>query len=153
MQKSTEFGYSRKDVLLIGFGIFGGGFALYYGLQAFGVPAGYAGNYVQLFVVLGLCVGWVGSYIFRVANKASLDIYFYTYTDNSQSVSQVVAHTDFLCVTSRFMLYQGNCISAPRPGHYVHRSSNMLALPPAKTERSHVVLGAGHDVREAAREL
>lgn len=69
MQKSTEFGYSRKDVLLIGFGIFGGGFGLYYGLQAAGVPAGYAGNYVQLFVVLGLCVGWIGSYIFRVANK------------------------------------------------------------------------------------
>lgn len=68
-QKSTEFGYSRKDVLLIGFGIFGGGFALYYGLQAAGVPPGYAGNYVQLFVVLGLCVGWIGSYIFRVANK------------------------------------------------------------------------------------
>lgn len=71
MQKSTEFGYSRKDVLLIGFGIFGGGFGLYYGLQAAGVPAGYAGNYVQLFVVLGLCVGWIGSYIFRVANKVT----------------------------------------------------------------------------------
>lgn len=42
---------------------------MYYGLQAVGVSAGIAGNYVQLFVVLGLCIGWVGSYIFRVANK------------------------------------------------------------------------------------
>ena len=42
---------------------------MYYGLQAAGVSPGYAGNYVQLFVVLGLCVGWIGSYIFRVANK------------------------------------------------------------------------------------
>lgn len=72
MQKSTEFGYSRKDVILIGASIFGGGFAMYYGLQAVGVSAGIAGNYVQLFVVLGLCIGWVGSYIFRVANKVSM---------------------------------------------------------------------------------
>lgn len=71
LQKNTEFGYSRKDVLLIGGGIFGGGFAMYYGLQAGGVSAGMAGNFVQLFVVLGLCVGWIGSYIFRVANKVS----------------------------------------------------------------------------------
>ena len=44
---------------------------MYYGLQAAGIPAGIAGNYVQLFVVLGLCIGWIGSYIFRVANKVS----------------------------------------------------------------------------------
>ena len=71
LQKSTEFGYNRKDVLLIGGSIFGGGFAMYYGLQAGGVSAGMAGNFVQLFVVLGLCIGWIGSYIFRVANKVS----------------------------------------------------------------------------------
>lgn len=69
LQKSTEFGYSRKDVILIGTSIFGGGFAMYYGLQAGGVSAGMAGNFVQLFVVLGLCIGWIGSYIYRVANK------------------------------------------------------------------------------------
>ena len=45
---------------------------MYYGLQAGGVSAGMAGNFVQLFVVLGLCVGWIGSYIFRVANKVSM---------------------------------------------------------------------------------
>ncbi|DBA89181.1 hypothetical protein WJX77_001803 [Trebouxia sp. C0004] len=67
--KNTEFGYSRKDVIIIGVSIFGGGFAMYYGLQAGGLSAGIAGNFVQLFVVLGLCIGWIGSYIFRVANK------------------------------------------------------------------------------------
>ena len=71
LQKNTEFGYSRKDVLIIGVSIFGGGFAMYYGLQAGGLSPGIAGNFVQLFVVLGLCIGWIGSYIFRVANKVS----------------------------------------------------------------------------------
>lgn len=32
-QKNTEFGYSRKDIILIGAGLIGFGFALYYGLQ------------------------------------------------------------------------------------------------------------------------
>ena len=69
VQYSKEFGYSRKDVILIGVGILAFGYALYYGLQAGGVSPGLAGNYVQLFVVLGLCIGWIGSYIGRVANK------------------------------------------------------------------------------------
>lgn len=56
-------------MLIIGTVIFGGGIAMYYGLQAIGISPGIAGNYVQLFVVLGLCIGWIGSYIFRVANK------------------------------------------------------------------------------------
>lgn len=33
LQKNTEFGYSRKDIILIGAGLIGFGFALYYGLQ------------------------------------------------------------------------------------------------------------------------
>lgn len=33
-QKNTEFGYSRKDVIIIGVGLIGAGYALYYGLQA-----------------------------------------------------------------------------------------------------------------------
>ena len=32
-QRNTEFGYSRKDVILIGAGMIGAGYALYYGLQ------------------------------------------------------------------------------------------------------------------------
>lgn len=42
---------------------------MYYGAQAFGVDATTAGNYVQLIIILGICIGWIGSYLFRVANK------------------------------------------------------------------------------------
>ncbi|KAK9824533.1 hypothetical protein WJX72_011140 [[Myrmecia] bisecta] len=68
-KKSTEFGYSRKDVLLIGGGLIGLGYAMYYGLQAIGVSPGMAGNVVQLVIFLGICIGWISSYLFRVANK------------------------------------------------------------------------------------
>lgn len=33
MQYNSEFGYSRKDVILIGGGILGLGYGMYYGLQ------------------------------------------------------------------------------------------------------------------------
>ena len=42
---------------------------MYYGLQAAGVEQGMAGNYVQLIIFCFLCFGWVGSYLWRVANK------------------------------------------------------------------------------------
>ena len=35
--QNTEFGYSRKDIILLGAGLIGLGYALYYGLQVFGV--------------------------------------------------------------------------------------------------------------------
>ena len=38
-------------------------------LQAAGVEAGQAGNAVQLIVFFGICVGYISTYIFRVANK------------------------------------------------------------------------------------
>lgn len=66
---NTEFGYSRKDVLLICGGLIALGYALYYGLQALGMEAGYAGNWVQLIIFMGICVGWVSTYIYRVATK------------------------------------------------------------------------------------
>ena len=66
---NKQFGYSRKDVLLIGAGLIAFGYALYYGLQALGVEPGYAGNFVQMFIFLGICVGWVSTYVFRVATK------------------------------------------------------------------------------------
>jgi Protein of unknown function (DUF3007) len=69
VQKSTEFGYSRKDIILIGAGLIGFGYVLYYGLQASGMDAGMAGNWVQLIIFLGICVVWVGSYLWRVATK------------------------------------------------------------------------------------
>ncbi|PSC67626.1 hypothetical protein C2E20_8723 [Micractinium conductrix] len=69
IKRNTEFGYSRKDVMLIGGGLTGAGFALYYGLQATGMEPGFAGNWAQLIIFMGLTFGWVGSYLWRVATK------------------------------------------------------------------------------------
>lgn len=69
LKYNTEFGYSRKDVILIGVGLIALGYVLYYGLQAAGLDAGIAGNWVQLIIFMGICVGWVSTYIFRVATK------------------------------------------------------------------------------------
>jgi Protein of unknown function (DUF3007) len=66
---NKEFGYSRKDVVLIGVGLVALGYALYYGIQAAGVDPLMAGNFTQLIIILGLCIVWVGSYVFRVMNK------------------------------------------------------------------------------------
>ena len=68
-QKNTEFGYSRKDILLIGGGVFGAGIAAYYGLQAAGLEPGIAGNFVQFGIFVLFCVGWIASYLYRVLNK------------------------------------------------------------------------------------
>jgi hypothetical protein len=68
-KKNTEFGYSRKDVILIGLGFLALGYGMYYGLQATGMEPGIAGNWVQLVVILGMMIGWVSTYLFRVANK------------------------------------------------------------------------------------
>lgn len=38
-------------------------------VQFFGVDPLQAGNVVELIVVLGLTLGWVATYIFRVSNK------------------------------------------------------------------------------------
>lgn len=72
LQEKVEFGYTRKDVIIIGAGLIGAGYALYYGVQAFGIEATAAGNYVQLFVFLVICLGYISTYIFRVANKVRL---------------------------------------------------------------------------------
>lgn len=68
-EEKTKFGYNRKDILLLGAGLIGLGYALYYGLQATGMDAGQAGNVVQLTILLGICFGYISTYIFRVANK------------------------------------------------------------------------------------
>ncbi|CAL6328810.1 unnamed protein product [Bathycoccus prasinos] len=66
----VPFGYTRLDVMLIGGGVTGLGFAAYYGLQEFaGFDAQWAGNVVQLTFVMLLTLLWVGSYIQRVFNK------------------------------------------------------------------------------------
>lgn len=66
---NKEFGYSRKDVVLIGVGLIALGYGLYYGIQAAGVDPLMAGNITQLVIIVGLCVLWIGSYVFRVMNK------------------------------------------------------------------------------------
>lgn len=68
-QVKTPFGYSRKDVLLIGVGVTLAGIGLKSGLEFVGVDPLQAGNVVQLVLVLGLTVGWISTYIFRVSNK------------------------------------------------------------------------------------
>ncbi|KAF7124453.1 hypothetical protein RHSIM_Rhsim12G0138000 [Rhododendron simsii] len=69
LQLETPFGYSRKDVLLIGLGVTLAGIGLKSGLEFLGVDPLQAGNVVQLVLVLGLTVGWISTYIFRVSNK------------------------------------------------------------------------------------
>ncbi|GAQ81818.1 hypothetical protein KFL_000920030 [Klebsormidium nitens] len=65
----APFGYTRKDVLVLGLGVIVAGFALKYGLEAVGVDPLVAGNVIQISFVLGLMILWVFSYVFRVANK------------------------------------------------------------------------------------
>ncbi|XP_043693499.1 uncharacterized protein LOC122643978 isoform X2 [Telopea speciosissima] len=65
----VSFGYSRKDVLLIGLGVTVFGIGLKSGLEFIGVDPLQAGNVVQLVMVLGLTIGWISTYIFRVSNK------------------------------------------------------------------------------------
>jgi hypothetical protein len=65
----AEFGYSRKDVILIGVGVTLLGVGLKSGLEFYGVDPLQAGNVVQLVLVLGLTIGWISTYIFRVSNK------------------------------------------------------------------------------------
>lgn len=68
-QRKAPFGYTRKDVLLIGFGLTFFGIGLKSGLEYVGVDPLQAGNVVQLVLVLGLTIGWISTYIFRVSNK------------------------------------------------------------------------------------
>lgn len=68
-QEKTRFGYNRKDVLLIGLGVTFLGIGLKSGLEFVGVDPLQAGNVVQLVLVLGLTIGWISTYIFRVSNK------------------------------------------------------------------------------------
>ncbi|PKA63073.1 hypothetical protein AXF42_Ash007869 [Apostasia shenzhenica] len=68
-KEKAPFGYTRKDVLLIGLGVTVIGVGLKSGLEFVGVDPLQAGNVVQLVMVLGLTVGWISTYIFRVSNK------------------------------------------------------------------------------------
>ncbi|KAI5083983.1 hypothetical protein GOP47_0000152 [Adiantum capillus-veneris] len=67
--EKPPFGYTRKDVLLIGLGLTLTGVGLKYGLEFAGLDPLKAGNVVQLVMVLGLTVGWISTYLFRVSTK------------------------------------------------------------------------------------
>ncbi|XP_074280749.1 uncharacterized protein LOC141605761 [Silene latifolia] len=68
-QPKAPFGYTRKDVILIGVGVTVFGVGLKSGLEFVGVDPLQAGNVVQLVIVLGMTVGWISTYMFRVASK------------------------------------------------------------------------------------
>eukprot|EP00246_Nothoceros_aenigmaticus_P001884 TRINITY_DN12571_c0_g1_i1.p1 TRINITY_DN12571_c0_g1~~TRINITY_DN12571_c0_g1_i1.p1 ORF type:complete len:236 (+),score=27.60 TRINITY_DN12571_c0_g1_i1:90-710(+) len=68
-EEKIPFGYTRKDVILIGVGVTFVGVGIKYGLEALGVDSLRAGNAVQLIMVLGLTVGWISTYVFRVSTK------------------------------------------------------------------------------------
>lgn len=56
-------------MIFIGVGLVAVGVGLKFGLEAFGVDSLKAGNAVQLIMVLGLTLGWISSYVFRVSTK------------------------------------------------------------------------------------
>lgn len=64
-----EFGYTRKDAIIIGVVLIASGYGLKWGLELAGVPDLQAGVYAEMAVFLLLCFGWVSTYIFRVATK------------------------------------------------------------------------------------
>ena len=56
----------RIDAILIAFGVFLAGGAVYFILQFFGLSTQTAGIWSQVILVLGVVVGWLSTYIFRV---------------------------------------------------------------------------------------
>mmetsp|Transcript_12944 Transcript_12944/g.24659 ORF Transcript_12944/g.24659 Transcript_12944/m.24659 type:complete len:186 (+) Transcript_12944:59-616(+) len=66
---NKQFGYSRKDVILIGGAVLLAGFGSYYGMLAAGVDMVVAGNIELVVFTLGMTIAWTASYVFRVANK------------------------------------------------------------------------------------
>merc|ERR1711977_3388 len=80
----SEFGYNRKDVLLIGATLISIGYFLFYLLQIFGIEAGLAGNWVQLTIFLGICICWVSTYFLRVVRKNT------TYSQQLKSYEEAV---------------------------------------------------------------
>lgn len=63
-------------------------------MQFFGFDPLQAGNVVEVIVVLGLTLGWVGTYIFRVSNKEMT--YAQQLRDYEDKVMQVYSSISFL---------------------------------------------------------
>ncbi|KAK8926270.1 hypothetical protein KSP39_PZI018136 [Platanthera zijinensis] len=99
----VPFGYTRKDVLLIGVGLTVLGVGLKSGLEFIGVDPLQAGNVVQLVLVLGLTVGWISTYIFRVSNKEmTYAQQLRAYENKVMEVSRATYNLDIIIVS----LYQ-----------------------------------------------
>lgn len=62
-------------------------------MQFVGVDPLQAGNVVQLVLVLGLTIGWISTYIFRVSNKEMT--YAQQLRDYENKVMQVLFFSDF----------------------------------------------------------
>ena len=56
----------RIDAILIAFGVFLAGGAVYFVLQFLGLSAQTAGIWSQVILVVGVVIGWLSTYIFRV---------------------------------------------------------------------------------------
>ena len=70
VEEDIPFGYTRKDVILVGVGLTVFGYVFYYGLQSFGgLNPIVAGNVVQVVFAFLLSIGWLSTYLFRVATK------------------------------------------------------------------------------------
>lgn len=81
-------------------------------MQFAGVDPLQAGNVVQLVLVLGLTVGWISTYIFRVSNKEMT--YAQQLRDYEVQVMQVYISTFFFRPTFRFMFQNGFLLVACR---------------------------------------
>jgi hypothetical protein len=68
-KEPIPFGYTRKDAIIIGVGLIAGGVGLKYGLELAGIPDLQAGIYAQMGIFVVVCLGWVSTYVFRVATK------------------------------------------------------------------------------------
>ncbi|EFJ43566.1 hypothetical protein VOLCADRAFT_76641 [Volvox carteri f. nagariensis] len=117
---NKEFGYSRKDVLIITFGLIALGYALYYGLQAMGMEAGYAGNWVQLIIFMGICVGWISTYIYRVATKQM------TYVKQLEQYEEAVMQKRVEEMTEAEMAELANEVEADRQRRRAGRAAPKL---------------------------
>jgi hypothetical protein len=75
-------------------------------VQLLGVDPLQAGNVVQLLVVLGMTVGWISTYMFRVANKDMT--YAHQLRDYEKQVMEVrVAAFEFLASARQTLIAMG----------------------------------------------
>jgi len=125
---NTEFGYTRKDIFVLGFGLIAGGYVMYYGLQAAGMDAGMAGNWVQLAVFLGICVGYVSTYVYRVATKQM------TYVKQLEQYEEAVMRRRLEEMTEAEVSQMVDEADGERAAREARRAAAAAAAPPPPAE-------------------